>query len=1005
MPEADDSYLRRPHLRFVVAVVVVVAAFLLRLAMVRYIGDELPAFITFYPAVMVAALLCGLGPGLLATGLSVLAADYWILPPRGSFGIASPSDGVALAFFALMGVFLSLVAEAYRRNQQRVAALKSQLALHEAQEKQQRTEEQFATLANAIPQLCWMANPDGWIFWYNRRWFEYTGTTPEQMEGWGWQSVHDPVELPKVLERWKASIATGEPFDMVFPLRSGDGVFRPFLTRVMPVKDAAGKIVRWFGTNTDIGEQKKIEVELRKSKERLDLAVEVAGLGEWELNLKDHTAARSLRHDQIFGYPSLLPEWTYEKFLEHVLPELRAGVDRKFKASATSWSVETQIRRADGEVRWIWARGRRRLNEAGEAVRMFGVVTDITERKQAEEERARLAAIVESSGDAIISKDIDGIVSSWNESAERLFGYSAEEIVGQPISVIIPPERQGEETEFLDRLRNGESIDHYETVRVEKSGHPIDVSVTLSPIYGATGTVTGISKSVRDITERKQAEHALRDSEQRYRNLFETMDEGFCIVEVISDAEGRPADYRFLQVNPAFEKQTGLYGAVGKLMRELAPSHEAHWFEMYGRVALTGEPAHFMNEARALSRWYDVHAYRVGEPELRRVAIVFNDISGYKRAEAALQASEHRWATTLQSIGDAVISTDNEGNIDFMNEVAQKLTGWTLEEARGKDLTAVFDIVQEVTRIRPESPVAKVIRLGKIVGLANHTVLIHRDGSEIPIEDSAAPIRDSKGQMEGVVLVFHDCLEQRKVEAALRSSERLATTGRLAATIAHEIHNPLDAVGNLLFLICQDTKEERTGEYASMASSELARVTQLTQQMLGFQREATRPLPVKIGEILENVVALYDRKIKTAGIHLEQQIHGDVRIIALPGELRQIFANLLGNAIEAVGSRRGTIAIRAYPSQDRRRGVPGICVVVADNGPGIPAEVRGKIFEPFFTTKGESGTGLGLWITSDILRKYDGTMRLRSCTRPERSGTCFSIFLPFQISTDSTLGP
>jgi PAS domain S-box-containing protein len=419
---------------------------------------------------------------------------------------------------------------------------------------------------------------------------------------------------------------------------------------------------------------------------------------------------------------------------------------------------------------------------------------------------------------------------------------------------------------------------------------------------------------------------------------------------------------------------------------------------------MTGEAAHFMNEARALNRWFDVHAYRVGDPELRRVAIIFNDISDYKRAEAALQASEQRWSTTLQSIGDAVISTDAAGKIDFMNAVAQKLTGWTLAQAMGRELPDVFDIVQEVTRIRPENPVAKVIRLGKIVGLANHTVLIHRDGSEIPIEDSAAPIRDSSGQMEGVVLVFHDVLEQRRVEAALRSSERLATTGRLAATIAHEIHNPLDAVGNLLFLISQETKEASTGEYAGMASGELARVTQMTQQMLGFQREALKPVPVKLGEILTNVIALYDRKIKTADIHLELQIDHDAHIVALPGELRQIFANLVGNAIEAVGPRHGTIALRAYPSHDRRRGVPGVCVVVADNGPGIPPEVRSKIFEPFFTTKGEGGTGLGLWITSDILRKYDGTMRLRSCTRPERSGTCFSIFLPFEVRPDPAGG-
>jgi signal transduction histidine kinase len=218
--------------------------------------------------------------------------------------------------------------------------------------------------------------------------------------------------------------------------------------------------------------------------------------------------------------------------------------------------------------------------------------------------------------------------------------------------------------------------------------------------------------------------------------------------------------------------------------------------------------------------------------------------------------------------------------------------------------------------------------------------------------------------------------------------------GKLAATIAHEIHNPLDAVGNLLFLIGQGSREGETRQYVAMASGELSRVTQLTQQMLTFQREAAKPIPVKIGEILENVIALYERKIHAAGITLKEQVEFEGHILALPGELRQVFANLVGNAIEAVGSRHGTITLRAHASWDWRRDRPGLRVLVADNGPGVPVEVRASIFDPFFTTKGENGTGLGLWITSDILRKYEGTIRLRSTTRPDRSGTCFSVFLP-----------
>ena len=148
------------------------------------------------------------------------------------------------------------------------------------------SEERFRTLANAIPQLCWMTNADGWIFWYNQRWYEFTGTTPQAMEGSGWTSVHDPQALPAVLEGWKNSIAAGEPFEMVFPLRAADGVFHPFLTRVMPVRDENGKVVRWFGTNTDITEQRMTEDALRENQKRLQLAQQVARIGTFEWDLK-----------------------------------------------------------------------------------------------------------------------------------------------------------------------------------------------------------------------------------------------------------------------------------------------------------------------------------------------------------------------------------------------------------------------------------------------------------------------------------------------------------------------------------------------------------------------------------------------------------------------------------------------------------------------------------------------------------------------------------------------
>jgi PAS domain S-box-containing protein len=511
-----------------------------------------------------------------------------------------------------------------------------------------------------------------------------------------------------------------------------------------------------------------------------------------------------------------------------------------------------------------------------------------------------------------------------------------------------------------------------------------------------------LARQGADLIEHAQAEEALRASDAKMQTIV-----GSAMDAVISIDEQQ----RIVVFNRAAEQifQCAASEALGSSLDRFIPSqlrdvHRKHIWE-FGATGLTTRSMRAPGALRALrnnGEEFPIEATishaQSGKEKI--LTVILRDITERKRAEEALRASEERWSTTLRSIGDAVISTDAAGKIVFMNEVAQKLTGWPLAEVEDKDLDTVFNIVQEVTRIKPESSVSKVIRLGKVVGLANHTLLIKRDGTEIAIEDSGAPIRNREGEIEGVVLVFHDVSEQRKMEHAVRTSNRLATTGRLAATIAHEIHNPLDAVGNLLYLINQSTKEKQIQEFVALASEELARVTQMTQQMLTFQRESAKPVPVQIKEVFDNVVALYQRKIESGAIRIEQQVDVPHPLLAQPGELRQVIANLLGNAIEAVGRDHGRIWLRAHVARDWRRGRSGIRVLVADNGRGIPANVRERIFDPFFTTKGESGTGLGLWITSDIIRKYDGTIRLRSSTRPGRSGTCFSIFFP-----DRTLVP
>ena len=496
-------------------------------------------------------------------------------------------------------------------------------------------EEEFRSLANAMPQLVWMADSDGSISWFNERWYNYTGTTAEENCGWGWQSAHDPRFLPEVVERWKRSLGSGEAFEMVFPLKGKDGKYKPFLTRAVPMRDAGGRITRWFGTNTDISGEFEIRQQIEESQVKLQTALDAS---------------------------------------------------------------------------------------------------------------QRLAAIVESSDDAIIGKDLNGVVTSWNPCAERVFGYKAEEMIGKSIRTIIPAELFPDEDRIMSAVARGERTEHFETVRLTKDGDRIEVSLTLSPVVNEGGSIVGVASISRDISQ------------------------------------------------------------------------------------------------------------------------------------------------------------------------------------------------------------------------------------------------------------------QKKVEKALHTSERLATVGKLAATIAHEINNPLEAVTNLVFLAqgCMGNGEGRL--FLEQAQQELARMALLTKQTLGFYRENKGARLLTLGELITPLVSVFSARARNKQISIETDIRENPTLMGIPGEIRQLFANLLNNSIDAV-SDRGRILIRlasAYEYKGRKRA--GVRLTVCDNGPGIAADVRKKLFEPFFTTKRDIGTGLGLWVSSNILRKHNGSIRLRSSVVPGKSWTVFSVFFPAEPETTKSTG-
>ena len=314
----------------------------------------------------------------------------------------------------------------------------------QAEEVLRESEQQFHALADSIPNLAWWANGDGYITWYNRRWYEYTGTTPQQMEGWGWQNAHDPEVLPKVLQQWKASIATGEPFDMTFPLRGADGIFRPFLTRIMPLKDEQGRVIRWFGTNTDVSEQKRTEKALQQS-EKFQAAV---------LNsLMAHIAVLDksgqiiavnepwLRFARENGLTDVKKIGTGKDYLE---ASRAAAVAGDPYAAASLIGIESVLQgrqqqfaiaypcHSPDQQRWFLMHVTANDKEIGGAIVTH---TDITDRKRVEEElhesEERLRLHIENTPLAVIEWGSDFRISRWSAEAERIFGWRAEEVLGR----------------------------------------------------------------------------------------------------------------------------------------------------------------------------------------------------------------------------------------------------------------------------------------------------------------------------------------------------------------------------------------------------------------------------------------------------------------------------------------------------------------------------------------------------------------------------------------------
>ena len=387
------------------------------------------------------------------------------------------------------------------------------------------------------------------------------------------------------------------------------------------------------------------------------------------------------------------------------------------------------------------------------------------------------------------------------------------------------------------------------------------------------------------------------------------------------------------------------------------------------------------------------HALASEDERLRMIALWQQKALALEAEIAKRNETRQAWAklaAIVECSEDAIASKDLNGIVSSWNAAAERMFGYKAEEIIGKSITTI--IPPELHK--DEDMILGKIRRGERIEHFE-TVRVTKSGKRIDVSLAVSPVKDADGRIIGAAKIARDISQRKRAEEALRRAEKMAATGQLAATIAHEINNPMQALTNLLSLIaCKTSLDENTRQLVSLAQAELHRMSHIARQMLSLYRESSTPVPVKITEVLEDVLELFALRIRSNQIKVTRRYDFTGEVEGFPVELRQLFANLISNAIEAV-AQKGRIRIDVAPARDLARPERrGVRVLIADNGPGINPELRKRIFEPFFSTKSEKGTGLGLWVAKGVVVKHEGSIRMRSSTAPRRSGTVFSVFLP-----------
>jgi PAS domain S-box-containing protein len=632
-----------------------------------------------------------------------------------------------------------------------------------------------------------------------------------------------------------------------------------------------------------------------------------------------------------------------------------------------------------------------------------GIARDISERKHADEARLMLAAIVESSEDAIIGMTLGGEITTWNAGAMSMYGYTAAEAIGQSTSLVIPEDRAHELREILERIRLGERLRNCETVRLRKDGSRVEVSVSSSPIMDHGGRIVGASTTARDISEQRRVQEALRESDRRFRAYIENASDNITII-----TSGGTTIYE----SPAVERLTGY--RPGELIGEYAFAH-VHPEDLVKVSTLL--PAGFRIgetigpvEYRYFHKNGSVATFEsFGKSHLDErggVVGIINtrDITERRLMEEALRLSEERYRGLFENANDIIYTQDLQGNYTSVNKVAEAVTGYALDEVLHMNYSQFFP-AEETERIRRMTErklsgetdstsyeVSLRTKDGAIVQLDVSTTLIYENGRPVGIQGIARDITERNRAAEAL----------RTSQAQLQQSQKLEAIGQLAGGVAHDFNNLLTAINGYTDLSLRYLDERhsirRNLEEIKKAA---ARAASLTRQLLAFSRkQILEPRILDLNLVVKDMSKML-RRLIGEDIELHTTLKNDLgKVQADPGQVEQIIMNLVVNARDAM-PQGGKVTIEtANVTVDETYAMEHVMVqtgeyvmlAVTDTGSGIDEETQTHIFEPFFTTKeAGKGTGLGLSTVYGIVKQSGGYVWIYS---EVGVGTSFKVYLP-----------